>query len=168
MLPGGMQLSSITMFGSKGPFTASISGIDLTGSGTDFSILPGSKNGDFNMGRNEDDLRRLVEQFNQNYAGKITPRGQVIPALTLPATFGFGHSFFSQDIRLGKNFTLNKERVRFSIFGEAFNLFNNANLQGYSGNLREASVFGQPSSRVNQLFGSGGPRIFQVGARLSF
>ncbi len=168
MLPGGMQLSAITMFSSKAPFTASISGIDLTGSGTDFSILPGSKNGDFNTSKNEDDLKHLVAQFNKDYAGGITPRDQVIPTLTLPASFTLGDDFFSQDVRLGKNITLHNERLKLSIFGEVFNLFNNSNLQGYSGNLRESSSFGQPSSRVNQLFGSGGPRIFQVGARFSF
>jgi hypothetical protein len=117
MLPGGMQLSAITMFSSKAPFTALISGIDLTGSGTDFSILPGSKNGDFNMGKNEDDLRRLVAQFNQDYAGEITPRDQVIPTLPLPAPFALGDGFFSQDIRLGKNFRLHSERVRLQTSG---------------------------------------------------
>jgi hypothetical protein len=51
--------------------------------------------------------------------------------------------------------------------GEVFNLYNAANLSGYSGNLTSAG-FGQPTSRVTQVFGSGGPRAFQLGARISF
>jgi len=29
-------------------------------------------------------------------------------------------------------------------------------------------TFGQPTQRAGQVFGSGGPRAFQVGARFSF
>jgi hypothetical protein len=58
--------------------------------------------------------------------------------------------------------------LKLNVFAEIFNLFNVANLSGYSGNLRETSLFGQPSSRVDQVFGSGGPRAFQLGARLTF
>jgi hypothetical protein len=47
-------------------------------------------------------------------------------------------------------------------------LFNIANLSGYSGNLRETALFGQPTERVDQVFGSGGPRAFQLGARFEF
>ena len=54
------------------------------------------------------------------------------------------------------------------MFGEVFNVFNIANLSGFSGNLAEPSTFGQPTNRATQVFGSGGPRAFQVGARLTF
>ena len=49
--------------------------------------------------------------------------------------------------------------------GEVFNLFNTANLSGRSGDVLG---FGQPTSRVTQVFGSGGPRAFQIAARVSF
>jgi hypothetical protein len=49
-----------------------------------------------------------------------------------------------------------------------FNLFNTANLMGYSGNLLSPALFGQPGGRFTQVFGSGGPRAFQFGARASF
>jgi hypothetical protein len=52
--------------------------------------------------------------------------------------------------------------------GEAFNLFNIANLSGYSGNLSNPATFGQPTRRFDQVFGSGGPRAFQFAARISF
>ncbi len=58
--------------------------------------------------------------------------------------------------------------ARLMLFGEVFNLFNTANLVNYGGNLLEPSTFGQPAGRFSQVFGSGGPRAFQVGTRLSF
>ena len=64
-----------------------------------------------------------------------------------------------------------RERYRFNIFGEVFNAFNIANLTGYGFNLDTAGAtptFGQPTGRVGQILGSGGPRAFQVGARFQF
>ena len=58
--------------------------------------------------------------------------------------------------------------MRLALFGEVFNLLNTANLVGYGGNLANPAEFGQPAARVNQVFGSGGPRAFQLGARISF
>jgi hypothetical protein len=42
------------------------------------------------------------------------------------------------------------------------------NLVQYSGNIANSAVFGQPGARFSQVFGSGGPRAFQLGARISF
>jgi len=46
-----------------------------------------------------------------------------------------------------------------SLIGEVFNLYNKANLTGYSGDLTSAA-FGQPTSRATQVFGSGGRARF--------
>jgi hypothetical protein len=54
-----------------------------------------------------------------------------------------------------------------SLIGEVFNLNNAANLSGDSGNLASWG-FGQPTSRFTQVFGSGGPRAFQLAARTNF
>jgi hypothetical protein len=68
------------------------------------------------------------------------------------------------------------------LIGEAFNLFNIANLTGYSGTLQGAVrptavggaatnptfTFGIPTSRVSPVFGSGGPRALQIAARITF
>ena len=54
-----------------------------------------------------------------------------------------------------------------TLIGEVFNLFNIGNLSGRSGDLLNPG-FGQATSRVTQVFGSGGPRSFQIAARLSF
>ena len=58
--------------------------------------------------------------------------------------------------------------MRLVLIGEVFNLLNTANLVGYSGNIANSAQFGQPGARFSQVFGSGGPRAFQVGARASF
>ena len=57
--------------------------------------------------------------------------------------------------------------ARVALIAEVFNLLNTANLVGYSGALGTAG-FGQPSGRFTQLFGSGGPRAFQLAARFNF
>jgi len=86
--------------------------------------------------------------------------------IVLPPDFNFGHSFLTHDLRLSRVFVFS-ERWQATLIGEVFNLFNLANLSGYSGNLLGAG-FGQPTSRITQVFGSGGPRVFQFGARVNF
>jgi hypothetical protein len=88
--------------------------------------------------------------------------------VTLPADYSFNDSFFTQDLRLSRSFSIESERVRLTVMAEVFNLFNPANLIGYSGNVANVASFGQPSARFSQVFGSGGPRAFQLGARLGF
>ena len=76
-----------------------------------------------------------------------------------------------------KKFTF-KERYTISVLGEMFNAFNIANLTYPSAAFTLDSMaanpatqtyaFGQPTQRVLQTFGSGGPRAVQVGARFSF
>lgn len=87
--------------------------------------------------------------------------------MTLPANYSF-NNFFTHDLRLSRSFSFGSERVRFVLFGEVFNLFNTANLIQYSGNVADTPAFGQPGARFSQVFGSGGPRAFQLGARVSF
>ena len=86
--------------------------------------------------------------------------------ITLPANFEFGDRLLTHDLGLSRGFVFG-ERWRLTLNGQVFNLFNIANLSGRSGNLLGAG-FGQPTSRVTQVFGSGGPRSFQLAARVSF
>lgn len=165
-LPWRFELGLNFSVSSVPPFSAYIGGIDFNGDGTKNDLLPGTTVNAFNRGMGRVDLERLVAQFNQSYAGKEDAQGAPIPHLTLPASYSFGHSFQSLDLRLSRSF-LFQEHWRLSLLGEVFNLYNAANLSGYSGDLT-SPAFGQPTSRFTQVFGSGGPRAFQLGARVSF
>jgi hypothetical protein len=149
-LPRGFQLSTSITYYSQPPFAVFVSGIDFNGDGTRNDLLPGTKENQFNRGLGKDDLARLVDQFNQQFAGKRTTGGQVAPRLTLPASYSFDHNFFTQDLRLSRTFFLGTERLRLTLLGEVFNLFNYANLMGYSGNIANAATFGQPSAATTR------------------
>jgi Carboxypeptidase regulatory-like domain len=175
-LPGGFEVSGITSFQSAPPVQPYLTGIDLNGNGV-FAVagespitgspLPGTGYNEFGVSKGRSDLINLVNQFNQNYAGKMDPLGHVIPTITLPSDFTFPRSFNSQDVRVTKIFKLRPERLKLSIFGECFNVFNIANLTNYN-TVLNAPNFGQATLRTENVFGTGGPRAFQLGARLLF
>ncbi len=172
-LPWGVQLGVISQTSSRTPAMASISGVDLTGDGTTTEPLPGLSYNCLNRGCGSGDLERAVTAWNQTWAGKKDALGKSIPAVVLPANYTLGDNFNSEDVRLTKTVTY-RERYRLSLFAEGFNVFNIANLGGYNLNLDQVTPgnqtfsFGQPTSRASQVFGSGGPRAFQLGARFQF
>jgi hypothetical protein len=175
-LPLGIQVSGITSFQSATPFQPFLTGIDLNGNGVFASAgespypgppLPGGGFNQFGVSEGKGDLIQLVNQFNQTYAGKTDPLGHLIPTITLPANFSLPRSFNSQDLRVTKTFRVYKERVRLSVFGECFNVFNIANLTDYN-EVLNAPNFGQATQRTPNIFGTGGPRAFQLGSRLTF
>ena len=94
----------------------------------------------------------------------------------------FNDSFNALDFRLSRNFHFG-ERWNLNLIGEAFNIFNVTNILGVSnlnysgfantlspdsGNPSYSSSFGKAVSTAGGVFGSGGPRAFQVAARISF
>src|SRR5262249_58284411 len=110
------------------------------------------------------------------FAGQLTPLGQLTPTsataqkypfITLPSSFKLGDVFSSQDIRVTKTINLH-EQINLRLIGEVFNVFNVSNLTGFNYALTSPRSFGKPTQRVGQTFGSGGPRAFQLAARLSF
>jgi hypothetical protein len=168
-LPKGFKVGLFVSYISKPPFSAYLGGLDLNGDGTWDDLLPGTKANQFNRGLGKQDLRRLVDEFNNTYAhgqDPQDPQGDLIAPITLPSKFEFGDSFLTQDLRLSRDFKLH-DRWRMNLIGEVFNLFNIPNLSGRSGDLFDAG-FGRATSRVSQGFGSGGPRALQIAARLSF
>ena len=111
--------------------------------------------------------------------------GQPLPLVSGNARFS--DRFSSVDLRLSKLFKVG-ENLRIEAIGEVFNLFNvtnvlgvsNVNYSGFSnvlvrdsndpsnaGFLRSSS-FGQPVTTAGGVFGSGGPRAFQLAARVTF
>jgi hypothetical protein len=95
-----------------------------------------------------------------------TPFNQVLNPITLPDAISSGDSFITQDVRVTKDLRFGGSAV-LSLIAEVFNLFNVSNLTGYSGVLNQPN-YGQPSARVGQVFGTGGPRAGQLAARLTF
>jgi hypothetical protein len=110
---------------------------------------------------------------NLNAAGGVTGDGsQLLPTVSPNARFN--DTFNSFDLRLAKDIRLT-ERFTLQAMGEVFNLFNKANILGvnnadYSGfsNVVSTPGFGKPVSTAGGVFGSGGPRAFQLGAKLMF
>ncbi len=174
-LPWDFQVSVLSSYISHSPVNPVISGFDATGTnavgGGGYTPLPGHG---FSGFLSKTELRKLVDQYNSTLAGTLTPAGEAglianqrFPVITLPKDFELGDIFSSQDVRVTKTFRLH-EQVNLRIIGEVFNIFNVSNLTGFSYNLASPGSFGKPTQRVGQTFGSGGPRAFQVGARISF
>jgi hypothetical protein len=170
-LPWKVQLSFISSIGTRGPYRPQVGSVDLDGDGLDTSFLPG-----WNVPDRKPTKQRLesaVAAWNALYPDlpngqrPRTSRGQTIPRLTLPADYSFGDNFSSQDVRVTKTL-LFRERWKLNLFVEGFNVFNIANLGGISNSLNNPASFGVPTSRASQVFGSGGPRAFQLGGRFSF
>jgi hypothetical protein len=158
-LPWRLQVAFNVSANSAPPFSAWLEGVDVDGDGTRSDLLPGTTVNAFDRGLDQADLVRLVDVYNQQVAGR---------RVTLPAVYSFFDNFFTQDLRVTRTLALNGHGFRLALFGEVFNLFNTANLVQYSGNLLNPATFGQPGGRFTQIFGSGGPRAFQLGARASF
>ncbi|MEK6407332.1 MAG: carboxypeptidase regulatory-like domain-containing protein [Acidobacteriota bacterium] len=199
------QVSTIVQMATAAPVSVNISGgnasfggigfggFDLEGDGTFTFRLPGSTIGSFGHNLSPNDIRRLVNEYNATYAApQNTPLtgipkgpqrdiiGTAFPFIVLPQKFAFGDSFMTHDLRVTRVIPI-RENIRLNLIAEGFNIFNIANLTGFSGTLDQwirptATApgrnpdfsFGQPTGRVNSIFGSGGPRAFQFAARLSF
>ncbi|MGE5734156.1 MAG: hypothetical protein ACM34E_03600, partial [Acidobacteriota bacterium] len=181
-LLNGWTVAFISEIDSAPPLDTTLSGLDLDGDGISTTLLPGITGHNlFGQGLSQSKLRALVTQYNawvartrtitnpdgtQSVIRPRTPFNQIISPIMLPGKISPGDSFISQDVRLTKRFKIN-EKVMVSLIGEVFNLFNVANLTGYS-NLLNQPNYGQPSARAGQAFGTGGPRAFQVAARVEF
>ena len=179
-LPWGFTLSLNSSFISRTPQTAMVPSLDLPGTAPSGSNepLPGLGYGCLAAGCSKSQLAAAVASYNTNVVGTKNAQGQTITSpLVVPPDYQFGDPTITQDFRLTKTFTY-KERYKFSILGEVFNAFNISNLSypsaAWTLDTKSANAaaqtyaFGQPTQRINQTFGSAGPRAFQVGARFTF
>ena len=182
-LSSAWTVAFISETDSAPPLDTTLSGLDLDGDGISTPLLPGINGHNlFGQGLSESKLRSLVAQYNATVEARTriitnpdgtqsvirprTPFNQIISPIVMPGKISAGDSFISQDVRLTKKFNI-KEKVTLSLIGEVFNLFNVANLTGYSSVLNQPN-YAQPSARAGQAFGTGGPRAFQVASRVEF
>ncbi|MEP6636331.1 MAG: carboxypeptidase regulatory-like domain-containing protein, partial [Acidobacteriota bacterium] len=139
---GGWTVAAISAVASGLPFSAILPDfVDLTGTGSFFSYLPGTRPGD--VGRKINSLSKLneiIRNYNSNRStlgvGGADPFGTELRELAeLPAGTNIGSdSRISQDIRLTKGFRFTESR-RLDLIGEVFNVFNVANLTTFSDNV---------------------------------
>lgn len=187
---GGWTVSAISATSSGLPFSAILPDfVDLTGTGSFFSYLPGVNPGE--VGRKIGSLSKLneaIRNYNSNrnkFAARIEggvpvdPYGTPLRELAElpPGTYIGSDSLISQDIRVTKGFRFTESR-RLDLIGEVFNVFNIANLTTFSDNVipakEDAETPGfefttyRPSQRQTSVFGSGGPRSFQFALRFTF
>ena len=175
-LPYGVSLSLNSEMISRTPVMPVTTNIDLSGTGAVSSgPLPGLSYDCAGLTCGKAAIAAAVASFNATYAGTKAPNGTTIPTYVLPQNYQLGLPTIAQDVRVTKTFTI-KERYHILLMGEVFNIFNIANLTGYSFNLdaqakagaQQAYAFGQPTQVASQIFLSGGPRAEQLAFRFLF
>ena len=191
----GWQLSTLWQMTSRSINTVQVGTFDTDGDGAFAFLLPGAQINSFGRGQSAYDISKLIDAYNTKYAAPQTAllaqidranrdsTGAAYPYIVLPDKFASGDSFLTHDLRVTRTISL-KEKAKLTLIAEGFNIFNIANLTGYTGSLASAAyirptatvagrnnpnnLFGQPTSRVSPIFGTGGPRAFQLAARFSF
>jgi carboxypeptidase family protein/TonB-dependent receptor-like protein len=173
-LPYGFQLAPILTLASGAPMD-----ILLPDASSRIPIL--QRNAGGRLFKTGAELNGFLRQVNA--AGGV--KGQPLPLVRDDARFN--DNFSSLDLRLSKVFRLG-EKARLEPIVEVFNLFNATNILGvsnvnYSGfsnvltrdsnnsadpGFLRSSSFGNPVTTAGGVFGSGGPRAFQIAAKFSF
>jgi hypothetical protein len=169
----GLQLSGVWTVSSGVPMD-----ILMPGGQTRIPVL--SRNAGGRVFKTAADLNAYLTTLNAN--GGID--GEPLPLVSPDARFN--DAFSSVDVRLSKRLRLGRANV--DLLAEVFNLLNTTNILGtgtvnYSGfsnvlvrdsddpsdpGYLTSSSFGKPVSTAGGVFGSGGPRALQLGARVSF
>jgi hypothetical protein len=172
-LPFHLRFSPLWTYGSGVPMDI------LLGDGSGLRVPGLSRNAGGRQFRTGAELNAFLTQLNAEGAlnGSL---GTPLPMVSPDARFN--DTFNSFDMRLAREFHLG-ERFHLQAFAEAFNLFNKTNILGtsnanYSGffnvlvpdqnNPNLSSDFGRPASGAGGVFGSGGPRAFQLAVKLAF
>jgi hypothetical protein len=169
-LPFGLRFSPLWTYASGVPMDI------LLGDGSGKRIPQLGRNAGGRQFHNGAELNAFIAQINASGGVNGNPLPLVSPSAR------FSDTFDSFDMRLSKGFRLS-ERFTLQAIAESFNLFNKTNILGtsknnYSGffnalvpdnnNPAVSSAFGTPVSQAGGVFGSGGPRAFQLAAKLTF
>jgi hypothetical protein len=150
---GGWQLTNIWTWRSGTPFSV-VSGQDrsLSGIGLDRADLAGNP-----YLSNDRPTNATINQYFNTAAF----------ALNAPGTFGTSPrnllrnpTYFNVDLSVQKSFAI-RERSRFQLRGDFFNLFNNVHFNQPGNNLSATSTFGK-------IISAGEPRIVQLALRVEF
>lgn len=171
------------------PFRLRLSPLWTYASGVPMDILLGDGSGMRvpELGRNAGGRQFHTGAKLNSFLTQLNSAGDVNGGLGTPFPLvspnaRFNDTFNSFDLRLSREFHLG-ERFSLHAIGEVFNLFNKTNILGtsnanYSGffnvlvpdqsNAAQASAFGRPASGAGGVFGSGGPRAFQLALKLTF
>lgn len=181
-LPWRISFAPIYTFSSGVPADTLLPSTAVNGaSGARLPLLPRNA-----LGReikNSNELNAVIDRWNALPASPGSyPCQAGGPIAHVPAGISFFSPFSSLDLRLNKVFQVD-ETISLTLIGEGFNLLTQTNVLGttnanYSG--RNISIgplqssqsvqtnFFTPVSVAGGFFGSGGPRAFQLAARLEF
>jgi hypothetical protein len=206
---GGVRLSTIVGISTRPPLTLNVPALggisganaffstDLNGDGGTGTtprgdILPGVKIGDWGVGVSSiGELNEIIQAFNTNNAGKLTPHAQalvaagifteaqlrtlraVVPTIPLVPTDNpnpFASNTVNFDVRVSRPINIENayivKNLRIEPYFDAFNLFNRRALNSYSG---LGAGFGSlnfnyaANNRLNDLRDS---RAFRFGPRI--
>ncbi len=159
-LPYGFRLSPILTLASGVP-------MDIIEPSGQSRVLELQRNAGGRLFKTATELNAFLTQVNAS-----RPASQQLPLA--PADARFNDRFSSLDVRFSKTFRFT-DRIRLEPIVEVFNLFNTTNILGISntnfsgfGNVLGTPTFGRAVTTAGGVFGSGGPRAFQLGGRFVF
>lgn len=154
---GGWEVSGILSFYTGSPFTVTTSNVDPAGLG----LLGNSA-----ASARPDEVCDPTTGFTRSYAEwfntacfQPVPQGQVRPGNAARGAVR-GPGYANWDGALIKNWAIH-ERLRFQLRGEAFNLTNHTDPNGFGSTNNTSSLFGQITTFR-------APRRLQIGAKITF
>jgi len=154
---GGWEVSGILSFYTGSPFTVTTSSVDPAGLGL-LGNSAASARPDEVCDPTEGFTRSYTQWFNTACFQPV-PQGQVRPG-NAPRGAVRGPGYGNFDGALIKNWAIH-ERLGLQLRGEAFNLTNHTNPNGFGSTNNTSTLFGQITSFR-------APRRIQIGAKLTF
>ena len=191
-LPYGFSVAPIYTFGSGVAADTFLAGTASDRTGAKGSRLPLlQRNAIGREIKNSSQLNAVIDRWNALPActASAAPCNEGGALAHVPAGVNYFSPFSSLDLRVRKAIAL-REGVSLSLMGEGFNLFNQVNIRGTSNanfagrdiaissaallqtpgqtTLPVQTTFYKPVNTAGGFFGSGGPRAFQLAAKLEF